>query len=384
VINAGIVFYLMAACLAHSQTRSSGEQKPLMAEDVFKNVQLLKGIPVKEFMDTMGFFSAATGLNCVDCHDPEGASSLAAYAIDTPLKQTARKMILMVNALNKANFGGEQRVTCYTCHRATDRPKRIPNLREQYSTETDDPNEVEIIGKGGAQPVNQPSADQILNKYIQTIGGAAQLAKITSFVAKGTYEGYDSLSEKVPIEIYAKAPTQLATVVHTQQGDSVSTFDGSHGWVAAADKLMRVLPLSGGDLDGARMDACLSFPASLNQQFKWRTGFPAVAIDDRPVQVIQAARTDDLGTKLYFDKETGLLVRQLRYSQTTVGIIPTQVDYSDYRDVAGVKMPFHWVVTWTDGRSTITLTELQPNAQVDSTRFAMPAPPRPKQAAAER
>jgi hypothetical protein len=192
------------------------------------------------------------------------------------------------------------------------------------------------------------------------------------------------LSEKVPIEIYAKAPTQLATVVHTQQGDSVSTFDGSHGWVAAADKLMRVLPLSGGDLDGARMDACLSFPASLNQQFKWRTGFPAVAIDDRPVQVIQAARTDDLGTKLYFDKETGLLVRQLRYSQTTVGIIPTQVDYSDYRDVAGVKMPFHWVVTWTDGRSTITLTELQPNAQVDSTRFAMPAPPRPKQAAAER
>ncbi len=382
VINAGIIS-LLTACLAQSQTRGPGEQKPLMAEDVFKNVQLLKGIPVKEFMDTMGFFSAATGLNCIDCHDPQGASSLAAYAIDTPLKQTARKMILMVNALNKANFGGEQLVTCYTCHRATDRPKRIPSLVEQYSTQADDPNEVEVIAKGGARPANQASADQILNKYIQAIGGPAPLAKITSFVAKGTYEGYDSLSEKVPVEIYAKAPNQLATVVHTQQGDSVTTFDGTHGWVAAADKLMRVLPLSEGDLDGAKMDACLSFPAGLDQEFKWRTGFPSVAIDNRPVEVVQVVGTDDLGTKLYFDRESGLLVRQLRYTQTAVGIIPTQVDYSDYRDVAGIKMPFHWVVTWTDGRSTVALTEIQPNVQVPPSRFAMPAPPTPKRTAAE-
>jgi hypothetical protein len=354
-----------------------------MADDVFKNVQLLKGIPVKEFMDTMGFFSAATGLNCIDCHDPEGASSLAAYAIDTPLKQTARKMILMVNMLNKSNFGGEQEVTCYTCHRATDRPKRIPSLLEQYGTEPDDPDEAEIVEKGGAQPANQISADQIIDKYVQAIGGETQAAKLASLVAKGTYEGYDSLSEKVPIEIYEKAPNQLTSVVHTQQGDSVSTFDGTHGWIAAADKLMRVLPLSGGDLDGAKMDASLSFPAKLKEEFKWRTGFPSVSIDDRPVQVIQVATGDELGAKLYFDKETGLLVRQVRYTETPVGVIPTQVDYSDYRDVAGVKMPFHQVVTWTDGRSTIALSEIQPNAQIDASRFAMPAPPRGKQTRAQ-
>jgi photosynthetic reaction center cytochrome c subunit len=380
VINT-VILCLITACLVHSQSRNSGEQKPLMAEDVFKNVQLLKDIPVKEFMDTMGFFSAATGLNCIDCHDPEAGSSLAAYAIDTPLKQIARKMILMVNALNKANFGGEQMVTCYTCHRATDRPKRIPSLAEQYSAEADDPNEVEIIEKGGARPANQLSADQILDKYIQAIGGPAQLAKLTSFVAKGTYEGYDSLSEKVPIEVYAKAPNQLTTIVHTQQGDSVSTFSGASGWIAAADKLMRVLPLSGGDFEGAKMDASIWFPAGLNQEFKWRTGFPSVAIDNRPVEVIQVAATNDLGAKLYFDKQTGLLVRQLRYSETAVGIIPTQVDYSDYREVAGVKIPFHWVVTWTDGRSTVILNEIQPNASIETSRFAMPAPPSTKKSA---
>lgn len=131
------------------------------------------------------------------------------------------------------------------------------------------------------------------------------------------------------------------------------------------------------------MDACLSFPAGLDQEFKWRTGFPSVAIDNRPVEVVQVVGTDDLGTKLYFDRESGLLVRQLRYTQTAVGIIPTQVDYSDYRDVAGIKMPFHWVVTWTDGRSTVALTEIQPNVQVPPSRFAMPAPPTPKRTAAE-
>src|ERR1700746_2046363 len=97
-------------------TSPDSNQKPLMAEDVFKNVQLLRGIPVKEFLDTMGFFSAATGMNCIDCHSPQAADNLEAYAIDTPLKQTARRMMIMVNMINQSDFGGTRRVTCYTCH----------------------------------------------------------------------------------------------------------------------------------------------------------------------------------------------------------------------------------------------------------------------------
>ena len=68
-------------------------------------------------------------------------------------------------------------------------------------------------------------------------------------------------------------------------------------------------------------------------------------------------------------------MRQVRYSDTAVGVIPAQIDYSDYRAVAGVKMPFHWVVTWTDGQSTIELSTIQPNVHIDAAKFAMPAPP---------
>ena len=143
---------------------------------------------------------------------------------------------------------------------------------------------------------------------------------------------------------------------------------------------MRVLPLTGGDLEGAAMDAALSFPARIKQDFQWRTGFPSVSIDDRPVEVIQNAARGATGAKLYFDRESGLLVRQVRFVDTAVGVIPTQIDYSDYRPVEGVKVPFKRVVTWTDGRSTIELSQVQPNVRIDATRFAKPAAPTGKTA----
>lgn len=359
---------------------ASGQEKPLLAEDVFKNVQVLKGIPVREFMNTMGFFSAATNLNCIDCHSPQ-SERLEGYAIDTPRKQTARRMVLMVNQINQSQFGGRKLVTCYTCHRANDRPEAIPSLLDQYSVPEDDPNRVEVVPAGPVQSVKKISAEQILDKYIQAIGGAPQAGRLTSFIARGTYEGYETLSAKVPVEVFANSPNQMAMVVHTQNGDSVTTYDGSSGWIAAADKLMRVLPLDGGDLEGARMDASLSFPARIKQDFQWRTGFPSVSIDDRPVEVIQNAARGATGAKLYFDSESGLLVRQVRFVDTAVGVIPTQVDYSDYREVAGVKVPFRRVITWTDGRSTIELSQVQPNVRVDAARFAKPPAPRPRPAA---
>jgi hypothetical protein len=225
------------------------------------------------------------------------------------------------------------------------------------------------------------TADQILDKYLGAIGGAAEAAKLTSFVAKGTYAGFETLDEKVPMEIYVQAPNQLTTVIHTRTGDSVSTFDGTNGWIANADKLMRVLPLAGGDLEGAKMDALLAIPARIKTDYQWRAGFPATSIDNKPVQVIQNGNRAESGVKLYFDSQTGLLVRQVRYVETAVGVIPARVDYSDYRPVAGVKIPFHRVVTWTDGRSTIELSDIQPNVRIEARRFAMPAPPVAKQAA---
>lgn len=361
--------FLLAVTLANGQ--SAPQEKPLMADDVFKNIQVLRGLTVDQFMGTMGFIAAALSMNCSECHH---TGSVERYADDTPIKQTARKMILMVNALNKSNFGGKRMVTCYSCHRSDARPKVTPSLAEQYGTPPlDDPDELEIPDTPNA---GAPTADQVLNKYIQALGGAQKLAGITSFAGKGTYEGFDTEGDKFPVEIYAKAPNERTTIVHLRAGDNIRTFDGRNGWNTSAGTLLPipVFSLTGGDLEGAKIDATLSFPGQIKQLLtSWRTGFPSTTIDDKEVDVVQASSPDNTPVKFYFDKKTGLLVRQVRYTDTALGLNPTQVDYADYRDVSGVKMPYRLTTTWTDGRSTIVLGELRANVSIDAARFAKPA-----------
>jgi photosynthetic reaction center cytochrome c subunit len=364
------VVYLMGAAPASSQQATA--EKPLMAEQVFKNVQVLKGIPVGEFMDTMGFFAASLGLNCVYCHVEQSMENWDKFAEDVPRKRTARAMILMVNAINKSNFGGRRALTCYSCHRGAEHPKVVPSLADQYTVPQEDPNEIEIV-KDAPQG---PSVDQILDKYIQALGGAQRLASLTTFAGQGTYEGYDSYHVKVRLEIYAQSPGERTIIAHTQNGDSTTTFDGRAGWVAAVDKPVHLLPfLPGPELDGARLDADLCFPAGIKQALgQWRNGFPVSTIEDREVHVIQGIAGGGSRVKLYFDSKTGLLARQLRYTNTIVGTIPIQIDYSDYREVAGVKMPFHWVVTWTGGQSIMELNAVQANVSIDAAKFSKPAP----------
>jgi len=373
---AGLLTVCVAgATLARGQAApaASAGQKPILAEQAFKDVQVLRGIPVKEFMETMGFFSASLSLNCTDCHGEASGSDWARYADNTPRKQMTRRMILMVNALNRGSFGGTPAVTCYTCHRGSAKPKVIPSLAAQYSAPPDeDPDEIE---PHPAARVTM-TAEQILDRHIQAVGGAAA-ARLTSYTAKGTSEGFDSDFEQVPMEIYAKAPDMRTLVVHLRPGQNITTFDGREAWAAGPSDLtpVAVIPLVGASLDGARVDAQLAFPGQIKQVLTgWRTGFPPVRIDNRPLDVIDGKAPGGSRVKLYFERETGFLVRQVRYSTTAVGTVPISVVYSNYRDVPGlgVKIPYTWQVSWTNGRSTYNITSLQPNVAIDPARFGRP------------
>jgi photosynthetic reaction center cytochrome c subunit len=360
----GLTLFLFGAVVATGQ-----QPKPRMAEQVFRNVQVLKGIPVDEFMSTMGIFSAALGMSCEDCHAAND-SKWENYALDTSGKKImARRMITMMSRINRENFGGRQVVTCFSCHRGANRPKITPNLATLYSAPID-PDDI-IDPAPGA-----PSVDQIFEKYIQALGGAQRLAGLGSYVAKGTSAGYGPEGDKRAVEIYAKSPNLRTTIIHTLNGESTTTYDGRAGWVAAPLRPVPVLALSGSSLDGARMEAELCFPARIKQVLtKWRAGFPAT-VDDRDVNVVQGTGADGAIATFYFDVESGLLVRLVRYSNSMVGRVPTQIDYADYRDVAGVRMPFRWTVTWLDGKENFELTEVQPNVPIDAAKFARPVGPK--------
>ena len=159
--------------------RVATQGQPRLSDQVFKNVQVLKGIPVDEFLGTMGIMAAALQFDCSDCHVNAGTANVD-WAADTPRKITARRMVSMVATINQTNFGGRQLVTCWTCHRNRDKPLVTPTMATIYGTPPFEPDDV-VTQSPGAD-----SAESILDRYIQASGGAQRLAGLTSFVGKGT------------------------------------------------------------------------------------------------------------------------------------------------------------------------------------------------------
>lgn len=379
---------LIGAGLVIAQPASPA--KPLLAEQAFKNVQVLKGISVDDFMETMGIMTAALQFDCSDCHANAGTDRVD-WAADTPRKRTARRMVTMVATINKDNFGGRQMVTCWTCHRNRDRPLVTPIMETIYGMPSLEPDDVILPSPG------LPSPQSILDKYIQAAGGAQRLAGLTSFVGKGTSVGFGGFGGGGEVEIVAKAPDKRATIIlfkeETGRGDQIRTYDGRTGWVRTPLNVLGEYQLSGGDLDGARFDAQLSFPGQIAQILtNLKTGAPT-SITDLPgpssqtslqkgaesgqshsVNVVQGTGPRGLLVTLYFDTKTGLLLRELRYGSSPIGRVPTQIDFADYRDVHGIKLPFQITYAWLDGRDSIVLNDIQTNVPVDEAKFGKPAP----------
>ena len=343
-----------------------------MAENVFKNIQVLKGMPVDEFMDTMGMFASSLLYDCTGCHTSDILVDRDAFAVATPRIQRARQMVVMVNALNRMYFNGERKVTCFTCHRASGFPEVIPDLSLQYGDgPPDNPNSLTIFPQRDGPP-----PDQIFRKYIDAVGGMDRVSKLTSYTATGSYIGFNTSGATVPIEIFARAPNQRATIVQVFDGDAVKVFDGRNGWAAEGWRQVPLMTFTGSNVASMRFEALSAFPAEIQKSYRdWKVA--VVTIGDEDVQLLQGSNPNELPVNLYFNEE-GLLIRTVRWSSTPVGTVPTQTDYSDFREVAGVKMPFHQVVTWTNGQNTIELKEIRPNVTIPAARFARPAPFKPR------
>jgi photosynthetic reaction center cytochrome c subunit len=349
------------------------QAKPQMADDVFKNVQVLKGLTVDEFMGTMGLFSAALNVCCGDCHVGAGGSE-PQWDKDIPRKQVARKMISMMQGINKSSFGGAQMVTCWTCHRGTGGPATTPPIDSIYSDPVTTLPDVLTQATSGTAV---PTATAIFDRYMQAVFGGNKSANLTSYTAKGTSLLFGN-EKGDPVEIYAKAPNKLTTIVHQREGDLERITDGKDAWVVLPLTVVQEYEWTASAREGAKLDGQLVFPGGIKDFLtNWKVSFPTT-IDGRDIYVVQGSRPGGLIATFYFDKQTGLLRRMIRYANSAVGRVPTQIDYSDYRPVAGVMMPYKYTFGWVSGREEYTITEIQPNVAVDDSKFAKPAPPKAK------
>jgi hypothetical protein len=320
------------------------------AEQRFKNIQIFKNIPATQLDPTMAFISGALGVRCSYCHVTNQFDK-----DDKPTKLAARRMIQMVFDINKGTFNGQTAVSCYTCHRGKPAPVSVPAVGQNlWTTSSSAPT---------SEPL--PSLKQILDRYVQALGGAEALTKITTRVAKGSRIGADGVL--VPEEVYQKAPDKLLTITSYPQVVFSNGFNGTTGWGHSSRE--GATPLPDQLLAQLKRDAVFYKELKTEQLYPSLTVLGKTPVRDAEAYVVQAKPVDGPVEKLFFDVKTGLLVRRYTESDTPLGKLPLQTDYEDYRDVDGVKQPFliHWSFPgriW--GRK---IDEIKQNVPLDDAKF---------------
>jgi photosynthetic reaction center cytochrome c subunit len=346
-----------AALLASSQTPPA-PPVPKTASEQFKNIQVLKDIPADQLIPAMQFMTASLGVECEFCH-VHGAFDKD----DKKPKVTARKMITMMLAINKDNFDGHREVTCYSCHNGATHPISTPVIAAiEESSKPDAADE-------SAEKSALPPAEQLLDKYLAAVGGPDALKKITSRTESGTasFNG-----QSVSVDLYAKAPNQRLSAMHLKDGESLTAFDGHQGWLSVP---ARVHMMSAAENAAAGIDADFYFPITIKTLYDKFRVEPGEKIDGHDTYLITGRKEGQPPLRLYLDTQTGLLLRLVRYAETPLGRNPTQIDYADYRQADGIKIPFRWTLARPGNRFTIQIEKVQQNVPIDDSKFVAPPPP---------
>jgi photosynthetic reaction center cytochrome c subunit len=364
--TAGAVLGLVLASALLAAAQQPAAVKP--AEQVYKNIQVLTGVPSNQIIPTMQFMRDSLGVTCEFCHVDDRTKR---EADDKPAKKTARTMIAMELAINKDNFNARPTVTCFTCHRGTNAPVGSPVVPSEHPV---------LLDK--EETPNLPSVDDIVAKYVTALGGEDAIRKVNSRVITYTRDqsaapGAAAPPPTVTVERDEKAPNQVVNIAKSPAGTATDGFDGTAAWTL--DAKGKVSDVNGPALDAAKRGADFYGDLGLDLNLKQRyTRLAARRIDKveaRDAYVVYAFKQAGAPPDwLYFDTQTGLLLRLVEFNATPLGNDPTYTDYHDYRNVGGgLKYPFQVDRYGMAAFTTISVQKVQNNAPVDSSKFSKPA-----------
>ncbi|MDT8069950.1 MAG: c-type cytochrome [Terriglobia bacterium] len=360
-VGSVVLVVLVGAVASYAGFQASAQSATTQktAAQQFKNIQVLKGIPAGQLIPTMQFISASLNVECTFCHVEHEFQK-----DDKKPKQIARKMMQMEIAINANNFEGHQEVTCNTCHRGSTHPDSVPAIAEA--------NAKPPMGGGGEESsANLPTAQEVVDKYIAAVGGKGAIGKLTSLSEKGTMSGFGG--REMTIDIYTKAPDERASIAHMPMGESVTAVNQRGGWLGMGNRPPR--EMSDADANGYRLEAKFALVPNLDQVFEKLRVIKPEKIGDRDTLLVVGLRQGDPPVRLNFDQQSGLLVRLTRYTQTALGRNPVQIDFADYRDLDGVKIPYRWTLGRPHGSFTIQVNQAQANVPIDDAKFTKPEAP---------
>jgi len=381
----GLIVFLSAASIAmvSRAERRAPEIKVLPqqgqgdkpVEQTRKNIQVLKGLPESQLSLLMNFVSVSLGVQCDYCHIFQGKDPKTGYRNwlyerdDKPEKEAARrmmKMVLSINTSNPTDFR-QNSVTCFTCHRGQTTTVGLPPMPLVKSGHEPGPN---AAASATAPPV-RPSVDQIFAKYLEALGGP-KATNTKTLVMKGKREA--SQNRNWPIEITYVPPDKLLLVTTTPQAVVRQIVNGDQGWALTGTNLRVLTPAEVAD---SRRNGEETFGVVKAKQAPGMNFSGVQKIGEREAYVI--TKTSDVKTEFYyFDSVSGLLIRKMNIRHTSLLPIPEQVDYEDYRDVDGVKLPFTIRYSGIDTYNgwTRTFSEIKRDVTVEESTFAKPPAPK--------
>ena len=361
---------VLALAIGWVGSRSAAAQAPApgqTAEQFYKNIRVLKGMQADLMQPTMQLMEIALGVHCVYCHDDNAQRR----DLDTkPVKAVARRMITMVADINRTQFAGRNVVTCITCHRGSTRPDTLLPYNEEEGRVT------------RAVPGATPTVDQLIDRHVAALGGAENLKKISSRVLKGTLTNYGHLDQvhqerayttRTPIELYIKGGDRRQVVTKNIGGDNLSSFSGTSGW-NKANPAAAAVNMRSDQLEVARLENIVVAPEQIKQLLTDLRVEGEEKVGENTTWVVSGRAKMLPVVKLYFDRESGILLSTFYQQQSHYCCHQFRIDYDNYWPVSGVRMPSRWTINGPrEAILVYEISDVQVNTPLEDARFMKPA-----------
>ncbi len=391
-----------------------------------KNVQVLKDVSPDQWQLVMQYVAASLGVQCNYCHVMgDNASD------DKDTKKTARKMMQMVSDLNGQFFAGKPAVSCASCHNGHPKPSRTPPLAINMTPDEavaaaaargrrgggpggpgggaapaggspgapgagrvpgappaggapgapGGPGGGQGRGPGGppAAPPGTETVDQVIAKYVQALGGQPALQNAKTRVATGTVTNRDLTTANVMMT--EKNTGEARIELATQPNPTIRATNGTVSWQIGGGgpgSGVNARDITGFQVQQGFRLADFSLPLHFKERYQ-NLSVKSVydTVDGKQAVVLTGSPYPNVAEELAFDRESGLLLRRTLTSGSAGGFgimaLGEQIDYSDYRDVSGVKVPFALRHSTWNAVTTEKFTDVKINAPVADTIFGKPA-----------
>jgi hypothetical protein len=208
-----------------------------------------------------------------------------------------------------------------------------------------------------------PAVDKVLERYVEAVGGREAIEKLTTRVCRieQTHDlnWTDPKVQKVQMETYAKNPHLIVWKEQKPTGDRLEGFDGKNSWHSEGGETVirkESIPLKQRFIFDPRG------PLSVEYYFPNLSVESIEMVEERECYKLQPEGLKEAHFSLYFDVETGLLIRIGHYW-----------DIEDYREIDGVKVPFEIIMGRKGGSSTFAFKSIEHNVPLEDNIFAIPA-----------